>query len=150
MALNIGDSAPDFTLPSTSGSDFTLSKDASGKPCVLFFYPKNNTKVCTAEACSFRDQFSAFRDLDVDVFGISRDSLTSHEAFKKEHKLPFHLLSDKQGKVVKAYKVHIPIVGMSKRVTYLLDKNHKIVEIVKDMFDADLHIRKMTERIKML
>jgi thioredoxin-dependent peroxiredoxin len=85
MALKIGQKAPDFTLPCTSGEKFILSIHAAEKPCVIYFYPKDFTKVCTAEACDFRDQFSAFRDLDVPVVGISRDTITTHLKFKKEN-----------------------------------------------------------------
>jgi thioredoxin-dependent peroxiredoxin len=93
--------------------------------CHLFL-PKDFTKVCTAEACDFRDQFSAFRDLDVPVIGISRDSIAKHLKFKEEHKLPFELLSDGSGKVCKKYDALVPILKMPKRVTYFVDKNHVI------------------------
>lgn len=140
--------APDFTLPSTSGKNFTLSKDGKGKPLIIYFYPKDNTKVCTQEACDFRDNFSLLKELEVDIVGISTDSITKHKSFKEEHNLPFELLSDRKGTVSKLYKAKMPILNMSKRITYLLDKDHKIVAAIEDLFSAKSHINKMLEQLK--
>lgn len=148
MALKINTQAPDFTLASTSGKDVTLSNDLSGKPCIVYFYPKDFTPGCTKEACSFRDHFEEFRGLDIDIFGISRDSIESHLDFKEKHNLPFELLSDPSGKVCKAYKALIPVVGVPKRITYLLDSEHKIVAVNESMFDALGHIQAMIQEVK--
>lgn len=141
--------APDFTLPSTSGNNFTLSKDASGKPLIIYFYPKDNTKVCTQEACDFRDNFSLLKEMNIDVVGISTDSINKHKAFKQQHDLPFELLSDRKGTVSKLYKAKMPILNMSKRITYLLDEDHKIIAAVEDLFSAKNHIEKMLEHLKL-
>lgn len=148
MALAIGVMAPDFILPSTSGKKVSLSKDFAGKALIIYFYPKDFTKVCTAEACEFRDQFEAFRSLDVPVLGISRDDIPTHERFKKEYKLPFDLLSDQSGKVCKAYDALIPLIKMPKRITYLLDQEHKIVGVFADMFESRGHIESMLKKLK--
>lgn len=148
MALKVGTQAPDFTLPSTSGADLSLSKDMAGKPCIVYFYPKDFTPGCTKEACSFRDAFSEFKGLDIDVFGISRDDIPSHQKFKAEYDLPFDLLSDKSGEVCKSYKSLIPFVGVPKRITYLLDKEHKIAAVYDSMFDANGHIEQMIAEVK--
>jgi peroxiredoxin Q/BCP len=148
MALKKGQKAPDFTLPSTSGENFTLSKNAWGKPCVIYFYPKDFTKVCTAEACDFRDQFEAFRELDIPVVGISRDNITTHRKFKNEHKLPFELLSDASGKVCKSYDALIPIVNMPKRVTYFIDGDQVIQGVYSDMFESKKHVDEMVKHLK--
>jgi peroxiredoxin Q/BCP len=147
MALKINDPAPDFELPATNGKKISLRRDLAGKPCVLYFYPKDFTPGCTKEACEFRDQFATFRNLNVDVFGISRDSIASHQKFKEEHKLPFELLSDVSGEVCKAYKALIPIVGVPKRISYLLDAEHKIVAVYQDFFGAEEHIKAMLEKL---
>lgn len=147
MPLAVSDPAPNFTLPSTSGTDFTL-EDHQGKALVLYFYPKDFTGVCTKEACSFRDQFSAFRDLDVEVLGISRDDLETHHRFKEKYELPFELLADTSGKVTKQYKVAIPIIGMPRRITYVLDKEHKITAVIEDMFNAETHIEQALEKLR--
>ena len=148
MPLSINSQAPDFTLPATSGQDITLSKDLAGKPCVLFFYPKDFTSVCTKEACGFRDNFDTFKSLDVTVLGINTDSIATHKRFKKANDLPFELLTDEKGVVSKAYKAVVPIVGMTKRVTYLLGANHKIVAAYQEMFGWEKHIVQMIKALK--
>ncbi|WP_143961478.1 peroxiredoxin [Litoribacter populi] len=144
MSLKTGQKAPDFTLSATGGKKITLSKDLEGQACILFFYPKDFTKGCTAEVCSFRNNFETF---DVPVFGISRDSIESHEKFKKAHNLPYELLSDNSGKVCKSYDALIPIINMPKRVTYLLDEEHKVAAVFQDLFGAKKHIQNMIENL---
>jgi thioredoxin-dependent peroxiredoxin len=143
MALKIGAKAPDFTLKSTSEKNVSLSKDLEGKALILYFYPKDFTPGCTAEACEFRDQFAEFRNLGIPVFGISRDDVATHEKFKKTYKLPFDLLADETGKVCKAYEALIPLIKMPKRITYLLDSEHKIAGIYEGMFDNKEHVKAM-------
>jgi peroxiredoxin Q/BCP len=94
----------DFTLPSTGGSEFTLSS-ARGRPVVLYFYPKDNTPGCTTEALQFRDLYEEFRALGAPVLGISRDSIKSHENFKSKLGLPFELLSDEEERVCSQFGV---------------------------------------------
>ena len=146
MALKVGDQAPDFTLPSTSGSPFTLSKNFAGKPLILYFYPKDFTTVCTEEACQFRDAFEEFRDLDFDIIGISKDTVETHLKFKEKHDLPFELLADVQGQVAKQYKAVVPVVGMLRRVTYLLDSNHRVRGVYENMFNARKHLEAMIQK----
>jgi len=148
MALKIQDKAPDFTLPSTSGSDFKLSENMANKPLIIYFYPKDFTNVCTQEACDFRDNIAYFKQFDIEVVGISRDSIETHQRFKKEYDLPFELLFDKNGKVCAAYKALIPLIKVPKRITYLLDKEHKIAAVYENMFNAKQHIEKMISKIK--
>jgi peroxiredoxin Q/BCP len=147
MSLKIGTQAPDFSLASTSEKKVSLSKDFGGKALILYFYPKDFTKVCTAEACEFRDQFEAFRNLDIPVFGISRDDIPTHERFKKQYKLPFDLLSDHNGKVCNAYDALIPLIKLPKRITYLLDQDHKIAGVFSDMFESKGHIEAMLKKL---
>ncbi len=104
MNLDIGDEAPSFTLPTDGGGKVSL-KDFKGKPVVLYFYPKDDTSGCTAEACAFRDQLPDFSKLKTAVIGVSRDSAASHDKFKTKYKLPFPLASDEDGKVCEAYGV---------------------------------------------
>lgn len=148
MALSLGQKAPDFKLSSTSGQTLKMSKDLLGKAFILYFYPKDFTRGCTAEACEFRDQFEAFRDLDVPVFGVSKDSISTHQKFKMEHKLPFDLLSDPDGKVCKSYDALIPLIKMPKRVTYLIDEKHEIAGVFSDMFESKGHITNMLRKLR--
>ncbi len=147
MPLKPGNKAPDFSLPSTSGESLSLYKDQANKPCILYFYPKDFTAGCTAEACDFRDNFDYFNGLDVDIFGISRDNLESHHKFREAHHLPFHLLSDTDGAVAKAYKALIPIIGITNRVTYLLDGQQKIAAVYESLFGARNHLKEMIAQV---
>jgi peroxiredoxin Q/BCP len=148
MALTVGTQAPDFTLAATNLGSITLSKDLAEKSLVLYFYPKDFTPGCTTEACEFRDQFAAFRELDIPVFGISRDNLATHEKFKKTHRLPFELLADESGKVCKAYDALLPLVKMPTRVTYLLDSNHLIAGVFQGLFENKAHVAAMLKQLK--
>ncbi|MBW3467975.1 peroxiredoxin [Arthrospiribacter ruber] len=148
MALKIGTKAPDFTLPSTSGEKITLSVDCKGKACIVYFYPKDFTRVCSKEACDFRDQFAAFRNLDIPIFGISRDDMKTHLRFKDEYQLPFDLLSDLDGRVCKSYDALVPLIKMPKRITYFLDQDHIIKGVHSEMFESSSHVSSMLKLIK--
>jgi peroxiredoxin Q/BCP len=99
----VGKKVTDFTLPSTAGTDFQLSK--VGAPLVLYFYPKDATSGCTVEAQEFRDLHARFRRAGAQVLGISRDSLESHDKFREKETLPFHLLSDTDEKLCQQFDV---------------------------------------------
>src|SRR5215472_2731596 len=101
--IQAGDKAPDFTLPSQTGEPVRLSDRLGERSVVLYFYPKDDTPGCTAEACAFRDSYEVFADAGAEVIGISSDSVDKHAAFADHHKLPFTLLSDKGGQVRKRY-----------------------------------------------
>ena len=100
----VGDIAPDFSLYDDGGAEITLSK-LRGKTVVLWFYPKDSTPGCTKEACGFRDETAAFKKRGVLVFGVSADSVASHEKFKSKFQLTFPLLADKGHKVCELYGV---------------------------------------------
>ena len=148
MALQKGSTAPEFTLACTGINILNTAKDLKEKAFVLYIYPKDFTRVCTAEACEFRDQFEAFRDLDIPVFGLSKDDIESHNKFKKEHRLPFELLSDPTGKVCKSYDALVPLIKMPKRITYLIDQDHKIAAVFSDMFESKGHIDAMLKSLQ--
>lgn len=147
MALALGIPAPDIQLASTTNKTFSL-RDFKGQALILFFYPKDFTKGCTAEACEFRDQFSEFRNMAVPVFGISRDDIPTHERFKQAYQLPFDLLSDPEGKICKAYDALIPLIKLPKRVTYLLDKDHRIAGVFEGLFENKKHVSAMIAKLE--
>jgi thioredoxin-dependent peroxiredoxin len=127
MSLEPGAKAPDFTLPTDGGGSISLAK-LKGKRVVLYFYPKDDTSGCTAEACSFRDGFPNFRKADAVVIGVSRDSAASHDKFKKKYQLPFTLAADTEGKVTEKYGVWVEksmygrkYMGIE-RATFLIDE----------------------------
>ena len=100
----VGKPVKDFSLPSTGGSTFRLA-DQRGRKLVLYFYPRDNTPGCTQQGADFRDAFKDFQRADVDIYGISRDSLKSHEGFKAKMKFPFELLSDADEAVCQQFAV---------------------------------------------
>ena len=102
--LNIGDKAPNFTLKNKDGAEVSLS-DFIGKRVVLYFYPKDNTPGCTKQACAFAGLYNEFRERDIEVIGISKDSVASHVKFAEKYNLPFHLLSDPELSAISAYGV---------------------------------------------
>ena len=148
MSLSIGQKAPSFSLPSSSGQNFDLAVDYKDKPLILYFYPADFTRGCTAEACSYRDSFDVFKEYEVDIIGISKDSVATHKRFKTEYNLPFELLSDSKLEVAKKYKAVFPIVNITKRITYLLDKSHTIVAVYDNLFLAKSHIDEMMKKVK--
>jgi peroxiredoxin Q/BCP len=134
MSLDVGDKAPDFTLAADGGGKVSL-KALKGKKVVLYFYPKDDTPGCTAEACAFRDQLPDFSKVKAAVVGISRDSVASHDKFKKKFKLPFPLASDEDGKVSEAYGTWVEksmygrkYMGIE-RSTFLIDEKGVIRNI---------------------
>ncbi|MFP3884630.1 thioredoxin-dependent thiol peroxidase [Priestia filamentosa] len=104
MTLNLGEKAPEFSLPSNTGEEVKLS-DFEGKFVVLYFYPKDMTPGCTTEACDFRDQHESFKELDAVILGISPDPVARHQKFIDKHDLPFLLLADEEHKVAELYNV---------------------------------------------
>jgi peroxiredoxin Q/BCP len=102
MTIEIGDIAPDFSLPDAEGNTVSLAS-LRGKRIVLYFYPRDSTPGCTQEACGFRDGYQNYRDLDVVVLGVSTDDAKSHTKFAQKHQLPFPLLCDLDGQVAAAY-----------------------------------------------
>lgn len=146
--LTVGEAAPDFTLPCSTGSDFCLSRDAAGQALVLYFYPKDFTPVCSAEACGFRDHFAEFQGLGIPVYGISSDDIATHQRFIRHFALPFHLLSDTGDQVAEQYAGRIPIFGLLRRSTFLLDSQHRIAAIHDERFGAQGHIRSMLKALQ--
>ncbi|MEQ8927510.1 MAG: peroxiredoxin [Fulvivirga sp.] len=147
MALKTGKKAPLFKLPSSEGDIFNL-EEHKGSPLVIYFYPKNFTRGCTKEACSFRDNHSELEELAIKVVGISRDTVNSHKKFKEKNNLTFELLSDKNGEVCKLYDALIPVLNIPKRVTYLLDSDLNIINSFDSLFGYKAHIENALQAFK--
>ncbi len=145
MKFNKGDTAPDFQLPSTGGKMFRLSERLKDGTLVLYFYPKDFTTGCTREACGFRDEFEGLKESGLRIFGVSTDSIESHERFKSEHKLPFDLLSDSDGKISTLFGVYNGLFKVANRVTFVISPDGKILSVTKNMFSPKLHIRAARE-----
>jgi peroxiredoxin Q/BCP len=154
MSLAIGDKAPDFTMSTDGGGSITLSA-LRGKPVVLYFYPKDDTSGCTAEACGFRDAFPDYGKTGAVVIGVSRDSVASHDKFKKKHQLPFTLAADETGEVTERYGVWVEksmygrkYMGID-RSTFLIDKDG-VVRSVWHKVKVPGHVGQVLQAIKTL
>src|SRR5215468_168111 len=138
--IEVGDEAPDFTLPSQSGEPVRLHDRIGQRVVVLYFYPKDETSGCTAEACAFRDSHAVFADAGAEVIGVSSDSVDSHLAFAGRHELPFTLLSDQGGRVRKMYGVP-PVLGLLPgRVTYVIDRQGTVRHVFNSMTRIGRHV----------
>lgn len=132
--LAVGTKAPEFTTVDQEGKRRSLS-DFQGKKLILYFYPKDNTSGCTKEACAFRDHFDRFRQLGVEVVGVSIDSEKSHQSFAQKYALPFTLLADADKSLVQAYGVwgEKSLYGKkylgTHRVTYLIDESGRVAAV---------------------
>jgi peroxiredoxin Q/BCP len=148
MKVNVGDKAPDFTLPSQMSDKVTLSEYFGKKNLVLYFYPKDETRGCTREACEFRDTYDVFTSLGAEVLGVSSDTLESHKSFATHHGLPFLLLSDKKGEVRKLYGVPSTMGIIPGRVTYIIDKKGIVLHIFNSQFQPEKHIEEALKILK--
>lgn len=140
--LKVGDAAPDFDVKSSKGEPLKLADFRGKKNVVLYFYPKDETPVCTKEACGFRDMYEDLTAADTQIIGVSPDSDSSHEQFAKKQRITFPLVSDPQKKLAASYGATggiLGLVGMLKRVTYVIGKDGKVAAVVQNMFSADAH-----------
>ena len=149
--LKIGDIAPDFTLLDSEGREHKLS-DYLGKKIVLYFYPKDNTPGCTRQACAFASAYDAFRERDIVVIGISRDSVASHKKFAEKYSLPFILLSDPDLTAIQSYGVwqEKKLYGKTSfgvvRTTFIIDENGKISAVMPKV-KPDTNAREILDNI---
>jgi peroxiredoxin Q/BCP len=133
LGLSKGDKAPEFSSKNQDGKVVHLS-DFSGKPVILYFYPKDDTPGCTKEACAFRDEYSKIKNQGAVVLGVSRQDEQSHRAFRAKHHLPFDLLSDGEGKLAALYGVEsMPVVGYLKRQSVLIGADGKVIRFYPDV-----------------
>jgi peroxiredoxin Q/BCP len=155
MTLEVGDTAPDFSLPATgpAGGGTLSLKSLRGRKVILYFYPKDDTSGCTAEACGFRDALADFARSGAEVVGVSRDSLVRHEKFRGKYDLPFRLVSDEDGKLCEAYGVWKRKSFMGRkfmgieRSTFLIDETGKIRHIWRKV-KVKGHVEEVLEKAK--
>ena len=140
--LEIGTKAPEFSLPDENGEIRNLS-DYKGKKLILYFYPRDNTPGCTKQACGFADLYPQFSEKDVEIIGISKDSVASHKKFKEKYSLPFTILSDTELQTIQAYDVwkEKKLYGKTSmgivRTTYLIDENGVIIKAMDKVKAAE-------------
>ena len=138
--IQVGDKAPDFTLPSQAGEQVRLSDRLGERIVVLYFYPKDETPGCTKEACAFRDSYEVFAEAGAEVIGVSSDSVHKHAAFAGHHELPFTLLSDQGGQVRKSYAVPATLGLLPGRVTYVIDRAGTVRHVFSSQTNIGRHV----------
>lgn len=148
--VEIGDRAPSFVLPSHTGEMVSLEELIGERPLVLYFYPKDYTPGCTAEACGFRDSYEDFIEAGAVVVGVSSDTPKSHQGFIAKHDLPYTLLSDESGEVRRLYG-YSPTLGiLPKRVTFVIDKEGVVRHIFSSLTKAEQHVEEALRVVREL
>ncbi len=142
--------APAATFLKSDGSKVSLAELVGEKTIVLYFYPKDRTTGCTAEACSFRDQYEDFKTAGAEVIGVSADDGASHEDFKGRYKLPFTLLTDVNGEAAKALGVKKVLGMLPGRVTFVIDRKGQVVHRFESMIRATKHVDEALQIVKTL
>jgi thioredoxin-dependent peroxiredoxin len=147
--LAIGKKAPSFSAPNQNG-DIVALKDFKDQKVVIYFYPKDDTPGCTAQACNLRDNISALKKLDIAIIGISVDDVKKHKKFEEKYELPFTLISDSEKLIVEQYEVWGEKKFMGKtymgtsRVTFLIDEKGKIAHIIEKV-DTKNHTQQILD-----
>ncbi|MBD2043290.1 peroxiredoxin [Microcoleus sp. FACHB-672] len=150
MTVKVGDTAPDFTLPSQAGTPVSLQNFRGKKAVVLYFYPKDDTPGCTTQSCAFRDKYEAFKDAGAEVIGVSGDSLASHQQFATKHNLPFTLLSDAGNLLRKLYGVPSTLGILPGRVTYVIDRDGVVQHIFNSQMNFKAHIEESLKTLRQI
>jgi len=149
--VEVGKTVPQFTLAVQNGNLFSISSVIGKKNLVIYFYPKDDSPGCTAEACYFRDEYEVFNQADAMVIGISGQSVESHKKFAEKYRLSFTLLSDEGDKVRKLFGVPVNFMGLVPgRVTYIVDKSGKVVDIFNSQSQAKRHVDEALKILKTL
>ena len=139
-SVRVGDIAPDFELPAQTGETVRLGDYRGKRVVVLYFYPKDETPGCTAEACAFRDSYAVFSEAGAEVIGISSDSVASHERFAGAHRVPFALVSDDAGRVRDLYGAKSSFGVLPGRVTYVIDRDGVVRHTFSSMTNIGGHV----------
>lgn len=148
--LQPGDKMPDLTLPGAGGRDVRLRDYLGARTLVVYFYPKDETAGCTAEACSFRDAYEDFKAAGAEVIGISGDSTDSHDKFAQHHRLPFVLLSDRGGAARAAFGVKKTLGLLPGRVTFVIDQQGVIQHVFESQIRVGKHVDEALEVVRRL
>jgi len=142
-----GSPVPAFTLKDHNGNDFNVRDYVGKQKLVIYFYPKDESAVCTKEACAFRDSYADFTDTGAIVIGINSGTVESHKAFREHHRLPFTLLSDPGNKVLKQFGVKNALF-FTGRETFVIDLSGKIAFNFRGFLNGDAHAQKVMDFLK--
>lgn len=146
--LKVGSIAPNFTLSNQNGEEVHLYEVLKRAWAILFFYPKDNSPICTSQVCAFRNAYEDFQFSGAEVIGISADSVESHQGFVNKQNLPFPLLSDPKRDVANAYGVPMLFGMLPSRVTFVVDSEHIIRMVYPSQFTAKAHMEKALKLLR--
>ncbi|MBK7584276.1 MAG: peroxiredoxin [Myxococcales bacterium] len=149
-ALAVGDPVPDFTLDDHLGRAWRFADALAQGPVVIFFYPKDDTPVCIAEACAFRDQHEVFTERGAQVVGISSDGVASHRSFAGRHELPYVLLADPGGEVRAEFGIKKTLGFFDGRVTFVVGRDGRIAHVHRAALNAQSHVDEALSALKKL
>jgi peroxiredoxin Q/BCP len=147
-ALAVGDKAPLFQAPLGDGGTFDMADHVGKKAIVIFFYPKDDTPLCTQEACGFRDAYEQFVAAGAEVVGVSADTPASHAAFARKHKLPFPIVSDRDGRLRTLFGVPKLLGFLPGRVTYVIDRAGVVRLAFNSSFTAAGHVQQALDLVR--
>ena len=148
--MQIGDPIPELTVTIQTGEQRSLNDLMGEQATVLYFYPKDETPICTKEACSFRDAYEDFVEAGAIVVGVSSDGVASHQAFADRHRLPFTLVADVGGALRRAFAVPRALGFLDGRVTYVIDKHGIVRHVFNARFAADRHVTEALSVVRAL
>ncbi|MCL2725491.1 MAG: peroxiredoxin [Polyangiaceae bacterium] len=153
MVLRVGQKAPAFDVVSSDGRRLKLGDFLGNKNVVLYFYPRDFTSVCTKEACGFRDIHEDLAALDTEIIGVSADSKESHQKFAEKYKVSFDLVADENRELAKAYGATSFLhdrLGVTTRITYVIDKKGEIAGVFTGEFSANKHTDGVRDLVRRL
>ena len=148
--LQVGDAAPQFTVTASDGRSVSLAEFRGKQAVVVFFYPRDNTSVCTKEACAFRDAYEDFTQAGAVVIGVSSDSDASHQAFAESHRLPYILVADVDGALRRLFGVPNTLLILPGRVTYVIDRDGIVRHVFNAMFQGKQHVEEALKTVREL
>lgn len=146
--LALGSKAPDFNGLDQDGNLLSLDRLLEHGRLVLYFYPRDFTRVCTTQVCLFRDFAGELRDLSASVVGVSTDRSETHKKFAAQYKVSFPLLADPDGEISRAYEAHRWLLSLSKRITYVIDPNRTILGAFHHEFSAEKHLEDVRRALR--
>lgn len=146
--LELGSKAPDFQVTTQTGYEGPLSHFWQDGPLILFFYPKDDTSICTKQACTLQTSMADFSQFGATVVGSSTGSVTSHQQFGEKHGLAFPLVADVGGKLARGYKAFRTLFRISKRITYVIDQQGKIIGRIHNELSVPAHMEMVREALE--
>ncbi|MBI3863921.1 MAG: peroxiredoxin [Planctomycetia bacterium] len=147
-SIQVGDPAPEFTVTASDGQRVSLADFRGKQAVVVFFYPRDNTSVCTAEACAFRDAYEDFVEAGAAVIGVSSSSDQSHRAFSASHRLPYLLVSDADGALRKLFGVPDAFFVIPRRVTFVIDRDGIVRHVFSALFQGKEHVDEALKTVR--